>query len=93
MSESFHSVVIVGAGAAGLYAAQLLRARFPDVLVVEAQDHVGGRIKQVRCASEWHPLTTSQLTLAAAGQNGCHFLPPNNREAIMLGHSCLFRKE
>ena len=48
MAASYHSLVIVGAGAAGLYAAQLLRPQFPDLLVVEAQDRIGGRIKQVR---------------------------------------------
>lgn len=47
--EAYHSCIVIGAGAAGLYAAHLLRARYPDVLVVEAQDHVGGRIRQVRC--------------------------------------------
>lgn len=46
--EPYHSVVVVGAGAAGLFAASVLRSRFPDLVVLEAQDHVGGRIKQVR---------------------------------------------
>jgi monoamine oxidase len=45
--QSYHSCVIVGAGLAGLYAAQQLKDRYPDVLVVEAQDHVGGRVRQV----------------------------------------------
>lgn len=47
MSESYHSVVIVGAGITGLYAAQLLKHQFPDLAVIEAQDRIGGRIKQV----------------------------------------------
>ena len=42
-----HSVIIIGAGIAGLHAAQQLKKQFPDVLVVEAQDRIGGRIKQV----------------------------------------------
>jgi hypothetical protein len=45
--DSYHTVVVIGAGAAGLYAAQQLRQQYPDVLVVEAQNHVGGRIRQV----------------------------------------------
>lgn len=53
MSESFHDVVVIGAGISGLYAAQLLRGRFPDVLIVEAQDRVGGRIKQVEGLAPW----------------------------------------
>jgi monoamine oxidase len=48
--DSYHTVIVIGAGAAGLYAAQQLRQQYPDVLVVEAQNHVGGRIRQVgRC--------------------------------------------
>ena len=42
-----HSVVIVGAGLAGLYAAKLLRPHFPDVIVLEATDRPGGRVRQV----------------------------------------------
>ena len=46
--QSYHSCIVVGAGLAGLYAAQQLKERYPDVLVVEAQDHVGGRVRQVK---------------------------------------------
>jgi monoamine oxidase len=45
--DSYHSVVVVGAGLAGLYAAHLLNKHFPDVIVVEAQNRIGGRVKQV----------------------------------------------
>ena len=41
-----HSAVIVGAGLAGLYAAKLLRAHFPDLIVFEATDRPGGRVRQ-----------------------------------------------
>ncbi|KAG2490106.1 hypothetical protein HYH03_011412 [Edaphochlamys debaryana] len=51
--ESFHSVAIVGAGISGLYAAHLLKGRFPDLVVLEAQDRIGGRIKQVHGLAPW----------------------------------------
>lgn len=46
--DSYYSCIVIGAGCAGLYAAQQLKQQFPDLLVVEAQNHVGGRIRQVR---------------------------------------------
>ncbi len=46
MKTHIHDVVVVGAGVAGLTAAhELTRAGIRDVLVLEAQDYVGGRIK------------------------------------------------
>lgn len=48
--DGYHSCIVVGAGLAGLYAAHQLKARYPDVLIVEAQDHIGGRVRQVRGA-------------------------------------------
>ncbi len=41
------SVVVIGAGLSGLQAAQSLCSSFPDVLVVEASDHIGGRVREV----------------------------------------------
>ncbi|MGA8979153.1 MAG: FAD/NAD(P)-binding protein, partial [Pedococcus sp.] len=40
-----HDVVVVGAGMAGLTCALALEARGLDVLVVEAADEVGGRVR------------------------------------------------
>lgn len=45
-----YRVVVIGAGVSGLSAAhQLMRRGICDVLVVEALDRMGGRVKQVRC--------------------------------------------
>lgn len=49
--ESYHTVAVIGAGLSGLYAAQLLKAQVPDVVVLEAQDRIGGRVKQVRAVA------------------------------------------
>ena len=40
-----HDVVVVGAGAAGLYAAKTLQSFGYEVLIIEATDRIGGRIK------------------------------------------------
>ena len=52
-----HSVVIVGAGFAGLQAARLLKPACPDLLVLEAADTIGGRVKQAwpLCCVAWRP--------------------------------------
>ena len=41
------NVAVIGAGIAGLSAAVELAKSFPHVVVVEANDRIGGRIKQV----------------------------------------------
>lgn len=51
--EQFHSVVIVGAGMAGLYAANCLKGSVQDLIVLEAQSRVGGRVKQVSGVAPW----------------------------------------
>src|SRR6185369_5497955 len=38
------SVIVIGAGAAGLAAAGALRARGVEVTVIEARDRIGGRV-------------------------------------------------
>lgn len=40
-----HDVVVVGAGSAGLYAAKTLLEEGYDVLIIEATDRIGGRVK------------------------------------------------
>lgn len=54
MMQDRATVVVVGAGVAGLTAASRLRQLgIDDVLVVEAAEHVGGRIKQVEGVLPW----------------------------------------
>lgn len=43
IDDPVHDVIIVGAGAGGLYASYLLKKMGVQSLVLEAQDHVGGR--------------------------------------------------
>ncbi|XP_040579531.1 spermine oxidase [Lepeophtheirus salmonis] len=51
IKENHHSVVIIGAGAAGLFAARTLikSGNFSpgEIVILEAQDYVGGRIKTI----------------------------------------------
>jgi phytoene dehydrogenase-like protein len=41
-------VIVIGSGVSGLYAAQALREKGLSVVVVEAADYVGGRVKQTK---------------------------------------------
>ena len=40
-------VIVIGAGVAGLYAAQVLRSRGADVTILEASDRIGGRVRGI----------------------------------------------
>ena len=52
MGEAMYDVVVIGAGMAGLTAARALGERGMRVLVLEAQDRVGGRILTARAENE-----------------------------------------
>ena len=45
VENTTHDVVVVGAGSAGLYAAKTLIESGYDVLIIEATDRIGGRVK------------------------------------------------
>ena len=66
-SDEYHSVVVIGAGVAGLQAARQLLPGFPDLLVLEASHRIGGRIKQVG-------LRVARLTRRAMMLTGRHCL-------------------
>lgn len=46
-------VIVIGAGAAGLYAAQILLERGADVIILEASNRIGGRIKNITSFSDF----------------------------------------
>ncbi len=66
-----HDVVIVGAGSAGLYAAKTLLDQGYDVLIVEAKDHIGGRVKSATLGDMRVELGAEEHYLAA-GDNPVH---------------------
>jgi len=43
--DTSHDVIVVGAGSAGLYATRTLQTLGYDVLLIEATDRIGGRVK------------------------------------------------
>ena len=64
-ANSTHDVIVVGAGSAGLYATKTLQSLGYEVLLIEATDRVGGRVKsaslgdiRVELGAEEHYLAT-----------------------------------
>src|SRR5688572_2182458 len=52
------TIAIIGAGAAGLYVADILQSKGLKVVIYEASDRVGGRIRSIRQFDE-NPLSNS----------------------------------
>ncbi|MCL9780728.1 FAD-dependent oxidoreductase [Vibrio sp. S4M6] len=86
---SKHSVIIVGAGAAGLAAATTLRAHDIDVLILEATDRYGGRVKEntqfadfpIDLGAEW--IHEDQSILDYLSPNKQHYSKPLIRYSPM----------
>ena len=57
-ASTSHDVVVVGAGTAGLYAAKTLITDGYDVLLIEATDRIGGRVRS-------HTLGSTRIEMGA----------------------------
>ncbi len=92
-SPHTYDVVIIGAGAAGLGAAQKLQDAHKDILVIEARDRIGGRVQTVNnwgspidLGASWiHGIENNPLT-EIAKQTATNIMPAyyddNNPSAI-----------
>ncbi|MGC3945914.1 MAG: NAD(P)/FAD-dependent oxidoreductase [Chryseolinea sp.] len=72
------TVAIVGAGAAGLYAADILKAKGIKVIIFEASDRVGGRVRSLKSTDK----QTQSLIFTSSTQLGSDF--PNELGAGLV---------
>ncbi len=89
-SNSVHDVVVVGAGLAGLRAAQVLTRRGLDVVVLDGADRPGGRmttdiVDGFRCDRGFQVLNTSYPALVAAADLDALRLAPFEPGAAIRG--------
>lgn len=59
------SVVVIGAGAAGLYAADILHSKGIKVRILEASDRVGGRVRSIHSSDDAPVRTDFPIELGA----------------------------
>jgi monoamine oxidase len=72
------TVAIIGAGAAGLYAADMLKAKGIKVVIFEASDRVGGRVRTLKSTDK----TSQSLIFTSQSELGSDF--PNELGAGMV---------
>ncbi|KAA0084577.1 FAD-dependent oxidoreductase [Mycolicibacterium sp. P9-64] len=86
-----HDVIVVGAGAAGLYAAALLSSQGADVRLLEATDRVGGRVRTVgfpnglwaNAGAEWIN-SDHEIVIALAKALNIELVPADGFEAAVV---------
>lgn len=71
-------VAIIGAGAAGLYAADMLKAKGVNVVIFEASDRVGGRVRSLKSSDK----PTQSLLFTSNSEMGSDF--PNELGAGLV---------
>lgn len=72
------TVAIVGAGAAGLYAADILKAKGINVIIFEASDRIGGRVRSLKSTDK----PNASLIFTSNSQLGTDF--PNELGAALV---------
>lgn len=89
-------VIVVGAGAAGLYAAKNLKEHGAEVIVLEASDHIGGRIRKLEgfadfgidLGAEWMH-GQNALSKSLAQESGFSLFEDNAESKYWVGNSLL----
>jgi len=64
------TVIIIGAGAAGLYAADILHSKGVKVIVLEASNQLGGRVRSLRNQKEIVVQTTADFPVELGAEIG-----------------------
>src|SRR5688572_30332698 len=80
-------VVIIGAGAAGLYAADLLQAKGINAVILEASDRIGGRLRSLKISD-----TPSESLLFTSAAPLSSDFPTELGAAYILGSDSLWNK-
>ena len=86
-------IVVVGAGISGLYAAYLLvQRKYKNVVVLEAQDRVGGRVESVP-TREGQYLEIGGQWIHGLGSNPLWKFVQQNEVVFLIGSLLIFFRE